>query len=276
MKKFLILSLVLGVGVQIGRVVEGVSKTAAAGGGQGGGGAEKCAAKNGDVNASGSVDLSDAVTILGNLFLGSPTELPPLCAASADRGLPDTGVTRCYTDTGETDCGGFASVVCPFRGGDGSLRTGCPYDADRFTVNADDTVIDNCTGLQWQRFAADKDGDNAITAVDKFTWCEALKYCEELSFAGRTDWRLPNVRELESLIDYGRISPAIDPLFRLQGGGAGDGGGGVADTSNGFWSSTTSASQGTSAWIMDFDTGSSEGFMTKTANFFVRSVRGGL
>lgn len=246
-----------------------------ASGGQGGG-VTKCAANSGDVNADDTVNISDAVTILGYLFLGSPTELAPLCAASAALGLPDTGVTRCYTDTGEADCGGFSTVACPFRGGDGPLRTGCPNDADRFTVSPDDTVTDHCTGLQWQRFAVDRDGDNAITAADKFTWCEALKYCEELSFAGRTDWRLPNVRELESLIDYGRVSPAIDPLFGLKGGGAGDGGGGVADTSNGFWSSTTNASLGTTAWVMDFDTGSSEGFMAKANTFFVRPVRGGL
>ena len=63
-----------------------------------GGGAEKCAAKNGDVNADGKVDLSDAVTILGHLFLGSPTELVRLCTPpAAPSGLPATAQTACWS-----------------------------------------------------------------------------------------------------------------------------------------------------------------------------------
>jgi len=74
----------------------GIPVTAAAGGGQGGR-VEKCAAKNGDVNSDGEVGLSDAVTILGYLFLGNPKELVPLCAAPpAPSGLPATGQKVCH------------------------------------------------------------------------------------------------------------------------------------------------------------------------------------
>lgn len=45
------------------------------------------------------------------------------------------------------------------------------------------------------------------------TWQNALKYCEGLALAGHTDWRLPNVRELLSIVDYGRYDPSIDPIF---------------------------------------------------------------
>jgi hypothetical protein len=47
------------------------------------------------------------------------------------------------------------------------------------------------------------------------TWQEALRYCEDLVFAERSDWRLPNVRELESIADFPRRYPraALDPIF---------------------------------------------------------------
>src|SRR4029450_8189663 len=64
--------------------------------------AEKCAAQNGDVNADDQINLTDAVTILVHLFLGSPTELLPLCAPPpASSGLPDTGQVLCYDDAGK-------------------------------------------------------------------------------------------------------------------------------------------------------------------------------
>src|SRR5206468_987985 len=84
MKKALGFLLLVCFGAALGRIFDGRHVTLARGEGQGGeeaggGGVEKCAAKNGDVNADGGVDLSDAITILGNLFLGTPPELPPLC-----------------------------------------------------------------------------------------------------------------------------------------------------------------------------------------------------
>src|SRR6185503_4211121 len=82
-------------GLVLGFYLRGGSPTALAV--DGGGGAPACSSINGDVNASGEVDLSDAVTILSFLFLGSPTKLVPLCAPSAAAsGLPDTGQTFCY------------------------------------------------------------------------------------------------------------------------------------------------------------------------------------
>ena len=83
MKKALGLLLSMCFGAALCRLLDGIPVTAAAGGGQGGGG-EKCASQNGDVNADGTVDLSDATTVLGYLFLGSPTALVPLCAAGLD------------------------------------------------------------------------------------------------------------------------------------------------------------------------------------------------
>src|SRR2546426_12263201 len=78
MKKALGLFLAVCFGVALGRMFDGAPATAAGGDGQGAG-VQKCAAKNGDVNSDGEVGLSDAVTILGFLFLGNPQELMPLC-----------------------------------------------------------------------------------------------------------------------------------------------------------------------------------------------------
>jgi len=78
MKKMLTVLVVFGLGVALDRMFESVPLTAAAGGGQGGG-VEKCSSKNGDVNADGSIDLGDALTILFHLFGGNPLDLLPLC-----------------------------------------------------------------------------------------------------------------------------------------------------------------------------------------------------
>ena len=66
-------------GLILGLYMRGGSQTAIAAAGAGGGGGAQCASQNGDVNASGAVDLSDAVTILNFLFLGNPTSLVPIC-----------------------------------------------------------------------------------------------------------------------------------------------------------------------------------------------------
>src|SRR2546427_3203974 len=128
-----------------------------------GGGAEECTSKNGDVNADGKVDLSDAVTILGHLFLGSPTELVRLCTPpAAPSGLPATAQTACWSFD-ETQ-GLWVKVPCgeaTCAGQDGSHAAGCPTTR-RFVDNNDGTVTDNCTGLMWQKDTADVNDDGQI------------------------------------------------------------------------------------------------------------------
>jgi len=175
-----------------------------------------CAMKNGDVNADKAVDISDAITILGHLFLGNPVHLPPLCQIRS--GLPDTGQTTCYdTDGNVIDC---ESESWP--GQDAFYATGCPSEG-RFNDNGDGTVTDTCTGLMWQQRTADVNGDGEVTAsptdlygLDGITWQQALKYCEALEFAGYDDWRLPNARELESIVNYSGREPCIDSAFEAE------------------------------------------------------------
>ncbi|MCI5158931.1 MAG: DUF1566 domain-containing protein [Candidatus Electrothrix sp. AUS1_2] len=75
-----------------------------------------------------------------------------------------------------------------------------------FTANNDQTVTDNLTGLVWQQ------SDNGI----EYGWKDALEYCENLTLANRSDWRLPNLRELKSIISYSHAMPAVDPTFQLR------------------------------------------------------------
>ncbi|HZN58167.1 MAG TPA: DUF1566 domain-containing protein [Planctomycetota bacterium] len=219
---------VLGVGMILGRLPEGISSTAEAGG-EGGGSPAQCTAENGDVNADGNVDISDGITILQHLFLGNPSELVPLCTPTAvPKGLPRTGQSTCYEPRGAVvDC---TSETC--AGQDGFYQTGCSNQG-RFVDNGDGTVTDTCTGLMWQ-----KDTGND---AKRLVWCNALAYCEDLELGGHDDWRLPNVRELQSILDYGRSSPAIDPIFGAL--------------PSFYWSSTSIDVDPTGAWAVSFAAG---------------------
>lgn len=64
------------------------------------------------------------------------------------------------------------------------------------------TVLDNDTGLVWQRGVP----------APAYTWYGALAYCEGLSLAGQTDWRLPTRKELHTIVDVRTYNPPIDAL----------------------------------------------------------------
>jgi hypothetical protein len=199
----------LGLGLVLGRWTVDVAKTSA----QGEGG-DPCTALNGDVDGDGRVHMTDAISILGYLFLGEPRELMPVCDRVRSLGLPDTGQQLCHDEAGSpVDCLGDS-----FGGQDGAYDSGCPLE-NRFVNNGDGTVTDACTGLMWQGAAGS----------GRVSWSEALQYCERLTLGGHDDWRLPNIRELSSLVHYGRTSPALPFGF------------GYSPDIYGYWSSTTNA-----------------------------------
>jgi len=84
------------------------------------------------------------------------------------------------------------------------LVRGPSYGRNDFHPDAE-TVTDRATGLVWQR----------RSVAGALRWADALAYCGELSLDGHRDWRLPNAKELHSIVDYSRI-PAIDPLFEFS------------------------------------------------------------
>ena len=81
-------------------------------------------------------------------------------------------------------------------------------EASRF-IKDNTIVIDNKTGLEWQ----DDYSDNA-NIIKSVKWIDAIAYCEELSLNNQDDWRLPNKKELFSIVDYSVINPAMSSVFQ--------------------------------------------------------------
>ena len=103
---------------------------------------------------------------------------------------------------------------------------GPKYGENKFVDNGDGSISDLATGLMWQK-TDDGKGRN---------WQEALAYAENMTLASYSDWRLPNQKELHSIVDYVFI-PAINPIFHIQ------------DPKGWFWSSTYGFSTGQAVYV---------------------------
>ena len=132
-----------------------------------------------------------------------------------------------------------------------------------FTDNGNGTVTDNVTGLMWQQ----EDDDTTRE------WEDAITYCESLSLAGHTNWRLPNIKELKSIVDYNKIVPAINTTY-------------FPNTNYGYppftfyWSSSTFVFPpfNTMAWFVMFGGGTVVPYTDsddKSSPAYVRCLRGG-
>lgn len=91
------------------------------------------------------------------------------------------------------------------------VRGNASYGVYDFVDNGNGTVTDNATGLTWTQ-------NDSGTGLD---WEGALNYCSNLEYAGINDWRLPNAKELQSIVDYSRSpdathSAAVDPIFDIS------------------------------------------------------------
>jgi hypothetical protein len=130
-------------------------------------------------------------------------------------------------------------------------------------ISGDPIVKDTATGLTWQGCLAGKSSascDQGSAAT--FTWQEAVDYCESLTWAGYSDWRLPEIHELVSIVDYTKDNPAIDETAF------------PATSSDYFWSSSSLAGSSSSAWYVYFDYGSVNANNESSASY-ARCVRGG-
>ncbi len=122
----------------------------------------------------------------------------------------------------------------------------------RFVVLGDGTVFDSLTNLTWQ----------TQPSASAMNWEEALSYAEKQTVAGKTDWRLPNIKELYSLHSLTDFSPAVDKSVFPN----------IGITK--LWSSTSLPNQTVQAWYWDTNTGLTT-HVAKTSMYNVLCVRGG-
>jgi hypothetical protein len=114
------------------------------------------------------------------------------------------------------------------------------------------TWLDPKTGLEWQ-----------CESPGEMSWLEALKYSRELALDGKTDWRLPTVSELETLLDRSVLYYELRPIVREEVP--------FRDTLS-YWSSTTFQDGTKNAWIVMFD-GAYVLSYYKSNTYHVRCVR---
>lgn len=181
--------------------------------------------------------------------------------------FPATGQTTAYTADKNNSAGQDAVP------GDGTVQAGATL---RYRDNGNGTITDKNTLLIWEKKNSldstpdlsnlhDADntylwsGDGAEETI--WDWLDDVNAEGGTGFAGRSDWRIPNVKELQSIVDYENANPAVDPVF--------------GDTASDYWSSSTLTVFPTSAWFVNFV----DGFVNlggKSSNtIFVRAVRGG-
>ncbi|BAU23074.1 hypothetical protein THC_0682 [Caldimicrobium thiodismutans] len=163
--------------------------------------------------------------------------------------FPVTGQISCYDTKGQ-------KIPCENTGQDGELQNGISSPEPRFEVNGE-IVKDNLTGLIWAK--------RADLANGLITWEEAFEVINELnqkSFAGFSDWRLPNINEFESLVDAEYHSPALPLNHPFE------------EVREFYWSSTTSFYDPLWAWALYLEKGAVGIGLKRGPHFYVWAVRG--
>jgi TolA-binding protein len=146
-----------------------------------------------------------------------------------------TGQTECWDEDG-------IEIGCEGTGQDGDIQAGVPWPTPRFSDNEDGTFTDNLTGLVWLK---------DVSCYPRSTWQQALDTVKTLESGAcsltdgsrRGDWRLPNVKELQSLVDFSNYNYSIDESAPFTPGGYQ------------VWSSTTVQSAPEHAWYVSFGDG---------------------
>jgi hypothetical protein len=138
---------------------------------------------------------------------------------------------------------------------------GAPY-----TDSGIGTITDSATGLIWQKCSAGLGttiGNCSTGSISSYNWSSAISYCEGLTLGGRSDWRLPNINELGSIIDYTKSSnPSIDSTAFPN------------TQSDYYWSSSTYAQSTNYAWLVSFFNGYVYNYNKASNGGYVRCVTG--
>jgi hypothetical protein len=139
--------------------------------------------------------------------------------------LPQSGQRDCFSETGEV-------INCSGTGQDGEFQAGGSWPNPRFREQ-EHTVLDRITNRMWAKDASHTSGS--------VNWESGIDLVEEMNTQaafGYTDWRLPNIRELESIVDIGCHTPALSSRHPFIG------------VREGYWSSTTSMYDPRYAWVI--------------------------
>jgi Protein of unknown function (DUF1566) len=169
-----------------------------------------------------------------------------------------TGQTECFDPSGNSE----NAIPCDDTGQDGDIQAGVPCPTPRFTARQG-AVNDNLTGFIWLKNA---------NCFGNRAWAQALTDANTLAHGscGLTDgsvagdWRLPNVKELQSLLDFGRAQPPLPaghPFLNVQAAI--------------YWSSTSLTGITGGAWGVAMLTGGTD-IGGKDGGQIVWPVRGGL
>jgi hypothetical protein len=201
--------------------------------------------------------------------------------------IPDTGQTKCYNQTVEIPC---PTPGNPFYGQDGNFTINPPsytkLDANGNALPDSSMtwamVKDHVTGLIWEN----KTDDGGIHDKDNtYTWCDTnpatnggnpgvcgsvitptdtqafIQALNNAHFGGFSDWRVPTVKELRSIVDFSQTNPSINTTFF------------PGTVSSDYWTSNTYAHYQESAWIVQFND-DQFGYENKSHSYYVRAVRG--
>lgn len=213
-------------------------------------------------------------------------------AAALGAGLPATFQTNCY------DAAGLV-IACAGTGQDGEFHAG---QARSFNDNGDGTITDNVTGLIWEKL-----DDNNVSGIHDYTrgwtWDNAFRKVRVLNgdatacigsgnpdtcctgagtgtcspFAGHSDWRLPNVMEMFSLVSFATFDPTVSAEFNTActSGCTTATCSCTASSFIDYWTSTASLDDTTRSRYVGFYNGNVAGTIRGVSNG-VRAVRGGL
>ena len=157
----------------------------------------------------------------------------------------------------------WSMLKLPDTGQTNKSTTSFGEDADytinpqSFTKPGDGTVLDNVTGLIWQQ----ADGG-------EMTWSNALRYAQTNRVGGQSDWRLPTSHEAFSILNLGRLNPALDTNFF------------TLSTAQYWWTSDPLVGDSTHVWVINAGGGLGAHWQTETISaggsnrYHVRCVRG--
>lgn len=231
-----------------------------------------------------------------------------------------SGCTGGFLATGQTTCWGGdrnapVPIPCAGTGQDGETQSG---KALAYVDNGDGTITDVNTGLMWEKKSDDgtlndkdlrypwaglcsgdgvtlcgrdadcagpggvcENGDFQTASPNGITIFEWVDQLNAATFGGHDDWRVPNIRELESLVNYELFSPSVSAPFNVNCGASSSGNPGctIATCSctvpSVYWSSSTVSDDPRIAWSVNFDNGDVVAGVKGVSNLFVRAVRGG-